>query len=187
MNEKYYYCYSSNNELLGESAKKYLKNIKHDKQLHDFTSIVSKFLVISSILIDNGSKSINLKIDEPTFKNVKLAETLYFNLTLNPVKELSHDSIDDSLEFKKITNKLDSEDFSLVDNATYGQILKYTSFINLENVEVNNKKDFDKNISSFVVQLFYYIKLGNIDRDFKIQLPIGKELFNIKINCTVKY
>lgn len=187
MNEKYYYCYSTNNKLLGEMSRNYLKKIKHDSQHHDFTTIISKFLVISSLLIDNGSKSTSLKIENPNFKNNELAKVLYFNLSLKPVKELSHDLIDETQEYRKVTSKIKHDNFSEFSDELYGDILKYTAYINLEGLNITDTKNFNNEISNFVVQLFYYIKQGNIPRDLKIQLPIGKEVFNIKIDCTVKY
>ena len=187
MKEKYYYCYSTNNKLLGEKSRRLLKRIKHSENHHDFTSLIANILSLSSLLIDGASKSINIDIEAPHYKKVKLAEKLHFNVTLRPVAE-THDSIlDEEHLFKKITQKMEHDNFNLFSDEDFGDVLKYTSFLHLDNLNIDNKEDFNKYITEFAVAIFYFIKNGYLKRDDKIQLPIGNELFNIKFNCNAKY
>jgi hypothetical protein len=187
MKEKYYYCYSTNNKLLGEKSRKLLKKIKHSENHHDFTSLIAHILSLSSLLIDGASKSINIDIDEPHYKNEKLAEKLHFNIALRPVAETEESLLDEEHLFKKITQKMEHDNFNLFTDEDYGDVLKYTNFLHLDSLNIDKKADFNKYTTEFAVAIFYYIKKGYITREDKLQLPIGKELFNIKLNCNAKY
>lgn len=187
MLEKYYYCYSTNNKLLSEHSKKLLKRIKHSDNLHDFTSFIANVLSLSSLIIDSGGKSISINIEEPFHKKEKLAESILFSIKLNPVLELEDCMVDEEYKFKKITQRLEHDNFNEISEEDYGDVLKYTSFLHLDNLNIDDKKDYNKYTTSLAISIFYFIKKGYIRRDDKIQLPIGKELFNIKFDCYAKY
>jgi len=189
MKENYYYCYSTNSLLLGEMSRKHLKKIKHQENLHDFTVIISTILSLSSVMIDSATKSINITIQDPHFNDIKLAKTLYFNLSLRPLVESIKEDlpIDEEYTFKKITTRLENDNFQELSDFDFGDVLKYTSYLNLNNNTVNTKSDFNKLSTELAIKLFHYIRAGNLKRDEKLQLPIGKEIFNLKLNCTANY
>lgn len=187
MREKYYYCYSTDNELLGHYAKKITEKHKGDPNKHNITSVLSTIQSISSLLIDTATSSININIDNPYYKKDKLAKKFYFNLKLKPLEEYDDDFVDEIHEFKQVTKKLTHDDFSNVNEELYGQILKYTSYLHLDSIDIDNKKQYNDTISNLIISLLIKIKEGVINREEKFQLPIGKQLFNIKMDCSIIY
>lgn len=187
MKEKYYYCYSTNDKELGKYAKKAIKNIKTGKKLHEATSIIATIQSVMSLLIDAGNSKINLEIEKPYIGNKLIASKAYVILSAKPLKEYTEDLIDEKYLFKKVTNEIEHDDFSLFEEKLYGKIIKYTSFIHLENIELKNKKEYNKKLTELIIPLLNYIKQGNIKRESKFQIPIGQQLFNIKMNATIIY
>ena len=187
MKEKYYYCYSTDNELLGYYAKKIIQKQKNDPKKHNITSVLSTIQSISSLLIDSATKSISINIEEPHFKKEKLASKFYFNLKMKPLEEYDDDFVDEIHEFKQVTNKLEHDDFSEFNDELYGMVLKYTSFLHLDNVDINNKEQYNNKLSELITSLLIKIKDGSLRRESKFQIPIGKQLFNIKIDCSIIY
>jgi hypothetical protein len=187
MKEKYYYCYSTDNELLGHYANKILKKQLNDPKKHNITSVLSTIQSISSLLIDSATSSINITLEQPHLKDNKLAEKFYFNLKLKPLEEYDKDFVDEVHEFKQVTNKLEHDDFSNCNDELYGKILKYTSFLHLNHLDINNKEQYNETLSQLIISLLVKIKDDVIRRECKFQIPIGKQLFNIKMNCSIVY
>lgn len=187
MKEKYYYCYSTDNELLGHFAKKIIQKQKNDLKKHAITSVLATVQSISSLLIDGATKSINITIEDPHYKKEKLASKFYFNLKMKPLEEYNDDFVDEIYEFKQVTNKLTHDDFSEFSEELYGMVLKYTSFLHLDNVDIDNKEQYNNKLSELITSLLIKIKDGTIRRESKFQIPIGKQLFNIKIDCSIIY
>jgi hypothetical protein len=187
MREKYYYCYSTDNELLGHYAKKIIEKQKNDPQKHNITSVLSTIQSISSLLIDTATSSISISIENPYYKKEKLAKKFHFNLKLRPLEEYNDDFIDEIHEFKQVTKKMTHDNFSEFNDELYGQVLKYTSYLHLDIIDIDNKKQYNDTISNLIISLLIKIKDGVINREEKFQIPIGKQLFNIKMNCSIIY
>jgi hypothetical protein len=182
MEDLYLYCYSTNNEMLGEYTKQIGAKFKDNENLHNTVSLLSSLQALVSGALCLASDTATITLDNPKIGSNTLAKKAILSLKYQPVKDLKDILLDESTQYKKITQNLEHDNFSLYDNETLGLIVKYTTHIHCQN-ETNYKK-ISPILGTYILNK---ILSGFCTRDLNIQIPIGKQLFNIKIKTIINY
>lgn len=183
--KNYYICYSTNPVLLSEKVKE-LKIKSIDENYHKRTSIAALIMSIVSLAIDRGLTGLEIKIKAPKIGDKSLGKEAHIDIKFKPLIVLDEVMIDEDMSFKKITQHLEHDQFNLFDDANYGQVLKYTCYINLGEKKIHNEKTFNTEIGKLGTRLVDYILRSEINYEEKFQLPLGNTIFNIKMNTLIK-
>lgn len=183
--KNYYLCYSTNPVLLSEKVKE-LKIKSIDENYHKRTSIAALIMSITSLAIDRGLTGLEIKIKDPRIGNKSLGKEAHIDIRFKPLMVLPEIMVDEDMSFKKITQYLEHDQFNLFDDANYGQVLKYTCYLNLGEKKIYNEKSFNTEIGKLGTRLIDYIVKNDINFEEKFQLPLGNTVFNIKMNTLIK-
>lgn len=183
--KNYYICYSTNPVLLSEKVKE-LKIKSMDENYHKRTSIAALIMSIVSLAIDRGLTGLEIKIKDPKIGDKSLGKEAHIDIKFKPLIVLDEVMIDEDMSFKKITQHLEHDQFNLFNAANYGQVLKYTCYINLGEKKIHNEKTFNTEIGKLGTRLVDYILRSEINYEEKFQLPLGNTIFNIKMKTLIK-
>lgn len=181
----YYLCYSTNPVLLSEKVKD-LKVKSIDLNYHKRTSIASLIMSIVSLSIDRGLTGLEIKIKDPKIGNKVLGKEANIEIKFKPLMVLPDIMVDEDMSFKKITQNLVHDQFNLFTDVDYGQVIKYTCYINLGDKKIYNEKTFNQEIGRLGTRLIDYMLKNDINYEEKFQLPLGNTVFNIKMNTSIK-
>lgn len=173
-------CYDTNNKFLGKSAKKFALKFENTANIHCSTSVFSAIQGVISISLMKADQEVEVK-----FKNLHISNGNISNVSVKvsfqPKMELDKSKSNIGEGFKTITTKLKNDIFSTLNDNLYGEVLKYTTFLYINDKE--DKDDKDGKMKELCKIIADKILTNDLKRNFTLKIPIGFHMFEAK--CTV--
>jgi hypothetical protein len=173
-------CYDTNNKFLGKSAKKFALKFDDSTNIHNATSVFSSIQGVISISLMKADQEVEVK-----FKNLHTSDGNKSNVSVKvafqPKMELDKSKSNIGEGFKTIATRLKNDIFSTLNDNLYGEVLKYTTFLYINDKE--DKEDKNGKLKELCKIIADKTLTNNLKRNFTLKIPIGFHMFEAQ--CTV--